>query len=84
MCIWGTHLLKLLKKSGTPIAKVRFEWKKLLPLLTVTELSLLRKGRLHTSCVRSAMLYGSKTMVVKPGVLKMMMSIGWSTLKRAW
>ena len=45
-------------------ARIRIEWNKfrqLAPLLTNTDISLIRRGRLCSSCVRSSMLHGSET-----------------------
>jgi len=33
----------------------------LVPLLTSRDISLIRRGRLYSSCVRSSMLHGSET-----------------------
>jgi len=37
----------------------------LVPLLTNRDISLIRRGRLYSSCVRSSMLYGSETWPVR-------------------
>jgi len=45
-------------------ARIRIEWKKfrqLVPLLTNRDISLIRRGRLYSSCVQSSMLHGSET-----------------------
>jgi len=45
-------------------ARVRIGWNKfrqLVPLLTSRDISLVRRGRLYSSCVRSSMLHGSET-----------------------
>jgi len=45
-------------------ASIRIGWNKfrqLVPLLTNRDISLIRRGRLYSSCVRSSMLHGSKT-----------------------
>jgi len=45
-------------------ARIRIGWNKfrqLVPLLTNRDVSLIRRGRLYSSCVRSSMLHGSKT-----------------------
>ena len=35
------------------------------PLLTIRDISLIRRGRLYSSCVRSSMLHGSETWPVR-------------------
>jgi len=43
---------------------IRIEWNKfrqLVPLLTNKDISLIMRGRLYSSCVRSSMLHGSET-----------------------
>ena len=50
------------------VARTRSGWKKfreLLPILTSRVLSMTTKGKIHESCVRSVMLYGSETWGVK-------------------
>jgi len=45
-------------------ARIRIGWNKfrqLIPLLTNRDISLIRRGRLYSSCVRSSMLHGSGT-----------------------
>jgi len=45
-------------------ARIRIRWNKfrqLVPLLTNRDISLIRRGRLYNSCVRSSMLHGSET-----------------------
>ena len=45
-------------------ARIRIAWYKfrqLVPLLTNTNISLIRRGRLYSSCVRSSMLHGCGT-----------------------
>ena len=45
-------------------ARIRIGWNKfrqLVPLLTNMDISLIRRGRLYNSCVRSSMLHGSET-----------------------
>jgi len=45
-------------------ARIRIGWNKfrqLVPLLTNRDISLVRRGRLYSSCVRSSMLHGSET-----------------------
>jgi len=49
-------------------AKTRIGWNKfrqLVPLLTNRDISLIRRGRLYSSCVRSSMLHGSETWPVR-------------------
>jgi len=49
-------------------AKIRIGWNKfrqLVPLLTNRDISLIRRGRLYSSCVRSTMLHGSETWPVR-------------------
>ena len=49
-------------------ARIRIEWKKfrqLVPLLTNRDISLIRRGRLYSSCVQSSMLHGSDTWPVR-------------------
>ena len=45
-------------------ARIRVGWNKfrqLVPLLTNKDTSLIRRGKLYSSCVRSSMLHGSET-----------------------
>ena len=49
-------------------ARIRIGWNKfrhLVPLLTSRDISLIRRGRLYSSCVRSSMLHGSETWPVR-------------------
>ena len=49
-------------------ARIRIGWNKfrqLVPLLTNRDTSLIRRGRLYSSCVRSSMLHGSETWPVR-------------------
>ena len=49
-------------------ARIRIGWKKfrqLVPLLTNSDISLITRGRLYSSCVRSSMLHGSETWPVR-------------------
>jgi len=49
-------------------ARIRIEWNKfrqLIPLLTNRDISLIRRGRQYSSCVRSSMLHGSETWPVR-------------------
>jgi len=49
-------------------ARIRIGWNKfrqLVPLLTNRDISLIRRGRLYSSCVRCNMLHGSETWPVR-------------------
>ena len=49
-------------------ARIRIGWNKfrqLVPLLTNTDISLIRRGRLYSSCAHSSMLHGSETWPVR-------------------
>ena len=49
-------------------ARIRIGWNKfrqLVPLLTNRDISLIRRGRLYSSCVQSSMLHGSETWPVR-------------------
>jgi len=49
-------------------ARIRIGWNKfwqLVPLLSSRDISLIRRGRLYSSCVRSSMLHGSETWPVR-------------------
>jgi len=49
-------------------ARIQIGWNKfrqLVPLLTNSDISLIRRGRFYSSCVRSSMLHGSKTWPVR-------------------
>ena len=49
-------------------ARIRIGWNKfrqLVPLLSNRDISLIRRGRLYSSCVRSSMLHGSETWPVR-------------------
>jgi len=49
-------------------ARIRIGWNKfrqLVPLLTNKDMSLIMRGRLYSSCVRSSMLHGSETSPVR-------------------
>ena len=49
-------------------ARIRIGWnkfKQLVPLLTNRDISLIRRGRLYSNCVRSSMLHGSETWPVR-------------------
>jgi len=48
--------------------RIRTGWNKfrqLVPLLTNRDISLIRRGKLHSSCVQSSMLHGSETWPVR-------------------
>jgi len=49
-------------------ARIRIGWNKfrqLIPLLTSRDISLIRRGRLYSSCGRSSMLHGCETWPVR-------------------
>ena len=49
-------------------ARIRIGWNKfrqLVPLITNKDVSLIMRGRLYSSCVRSSMLHGSETWPVR-------------------
>jgi len=49
-------------------ARIRIGWikfRQLVPLLTNKDVSLIMRGRLYSSCVRSSMLHGSETWPVR-------------------
>ena len=49
-------------------ARIRIGWNKfrqLVPLLTDRYISLIRRGRLYSSCVQNSMLHGSETLPVR-------------------
>ena len=49
-------------------ARIRIGWNKfrqLVPLLTNKDVSLIMRGRLYSSCVRSSLLHGSETWPVR-------------------
>ena len=49
-------------------ARIRIGWnkfRKLVPLLTNKDVSLIMRGRLYSSCVRSSMLHGSETWPIR-------------------
>ena len=49
-------------------ARIRIGWNKslqLVPLLTNRDISLIKRGRLYSSCVRNSMLYRSETWLVR-------------------
>ena len=49
-------------------ARIRIGWNKfwqLVPFITNKNISLIRRGRLYSSCVRSSILHGSETWPVR-------------------
>ena len=46
-------------------ARIRIGWSKLVPLLINKDVSLIMRGRLYSSCVRSSMLHGSETWLLR-------------------
>ena len=46
-------------------ARIRIGWNKFRQLLTNKDVSLIMRGRLYSSCVRSSMLHGSETWPVR-------------------
>ena len=62
------YLRDMLSVDGDADARIRIGWNKfrqLVPLLTNRDISLIRRGRLYSSCVRSSMLHGSETWPVR-------------------
>jgi len=60
--------MKMLNTDAAVEAKIRIGWNKFrqpVPLLTNKDVSLIMRGRLHSSCVRSSMLHGSETWPVR-------------------
>jgi len=54
--------------DGAVEARILIGWNKfrqLVPLLTNRDISLIRRGRLYSSCVWSSMLHGSETWPVR-------------------
>ena len=52
----------IIRTNAAVEARIRIGWNKfrqLVPLLTNRDISLIRRGRLYSSCVRSSMLHGS-------------------------
>jgi len=59
-CYLGDMLSVDRDADETAEARIRIEWNKfrqLVPLLTNRDISLIRRGRLYSSCVRSSMLH---------------------------
>ena len=51
-------------------SRIRIGWNKfrqLVPLVTNKDISLTVRGRLYSSCVRSSMLHGSETWLIRKG-----------------
>jgi len=62
------YLGDMLSVDGDADARIRIGWNKfrlLVPLLASRDISLIRRGRLYSSCVRSSMLHGSETWPVR-------------------
>ena len=66
------YLGDMLSVDGGAVAavdvRIRIGWNKfrqLVPLLTNRDISLIRRGRLYSSCVQSSMLHGSETWPVR-------------------
>jgi len=63
------YLVDMLGVDGDAVeARIRIGWNKfrqLVPLLTNKDVSLIMRGRLYSSCVRSSMLHGSETWPVR-------------------
>ena len=58
------YLGDMLSVHAAVEARIRTGWNKfrhLVPLLTNKDVSLIMRGRLYSSCVRSSMLHGSET-----------------------
>jgi len=54
------------------------KFRQLVPLLTSMDISLIRRGRLYSSCVRSSMLHGSETWPVrKENEVALMRMVRW-------
>ena len=67
-CYLGYTLSVVEYADAAVETRIQTGWNKfrqLLPLLTNKDISLIVKGRLHSSCVRSSMLHGSETWPVK-------------------
>ena len=65
---WVHKKCSSIKGSMSKVARIRIGWNKfrqLVPLLTNKDVSLIMRGRLYSSCVRSSMLYGSETWPVR-------------------
>ena len=62
------YLGYMLSVDGDAEARIRIGWntfRQLVPLLTNKDVSLIIRGRLYSSCVRSSMLHGSETWPVR-------------------
>jgi len=67
-CYLGNMLSVDGDASAAVEARIRIVWNKfrqLAALLTSRDISLIRRGRLYSSCVRSSMLHGSETWHVR-------------------
>ena len=67
-CYLGDMLSVDEDADATVEARIRIGWNKfrqLVPLLTNKDVSLIMRGRLYISCVRSSMLHGSETWPVR-------------------
>ena len=61
--MWMEMLMQLWRPELTRIGWNKF--RQLVPLLTTNDVSLIMRGRLYRSCVRSSMLHGSETWPVR-------------------
>jgi len=67
-CYLGDMLSVEADADAAVEARIRIGWNKfrrLVPLLTNRDISLIRRGRLYSSCVRRSMLHGSETWPVR-------------------
>jgi len=68
-CCWAGDMLSVDGDADAAVeARIWIGWNKLrqlVPLLTNRDVSLFRRGRLYSSCVRSSMLHGSETRPVR-------------------
>ena len=67
-CYLGDMLSVVGDSDAAVEATIRIGWNKfrqLVPLLTNKDVSLIMRGRLYSSCVRSSMLHGSDTWPVR-------------------
>ena len=67
-CYLGDMLSVEEEADAAMEARIRVGWNKfrqLVPLLTNKDISLIRRGKLYSSCVRSSMLHGSETWPVR-------------------
>jgi len=66
-CYLG-YILSVDDADAAAEARIRIRWNKfrqLVPLLTTKDVSLIMRGRLYSSCMRSSMLHGSETWPVR-------------------